>query len=198
MNRMKKFLLAVTLVTTLAAAGTVSAQTVRTLNLAAYPNGTLVSAVNEPGFSFTAATPGNVTVQNGNLIVVGNNSNADLTIAFTGGATSSTFTYSASGSCQVPGFDVFKRQQVATIVNTFTSFVAGGGRCQGGTNTVAVVHDRLVVDVSSNDQENLSSISYIQAAPAPVPTMSEWAMILFGLILAGGAALYVQRRQFAA
>jgi len=28
--------------------------------------------------------------------------------------------------------------------------------------------------------------------------MSEWAMILFGLILAGGAALYVQRRQFAA
>ena len=34
--------------------------------------------------------------------------------------------------------------------------------------------------------------------PAPVPTMSEWAMILFGLILAGGAALSVQRRQFSA
>ncbi len=30
--------------------------------------------------------------------------------------------------------------------------------------------------------------------PAPVPTLSEWAMILFGLILAGGAALYIQRR----
>ena len=35
------------------------------------------------------------------------------------------------------------------------------------------------------------------AAPAPVPTMSEWAMILFGLILAGGAALYIQRRRLA-
>ncbi len=33
------------------------------------------------------------------------------------------------------------------------------------------------------------------APPAAVPTLSEWAMILFGLMLAGGAALYVQRRQ---
>ncbi|WP_367118068.1 IPTL-CTERM sorting domain-containing protein, partial [uncultured Brevundimonas sp.] len=28
-----------------------------------------------------------------------------------------------------------------------------------------------------------------------VPTMSEWAMILLGTILAGGAALYIQRQQ---
>jgi hypothetical protein len=34
--------------------------------------------------------------------------------------------------------------------------------------------------------------------PATVPTLSEWAMILFGLILAGGAALYIQRRQLTA
>ena len=32
----------------------------------------------------------------------------------------------------------------------------------------------------------------------PVPTLSEWAMILFGTILAGGAALYVQRRRLTA
>lgn len=35
----------------------------------------------------------------------------------------------------------------------------------------------------------------VTGAPAPVPTLSEWAMILFGLLLAGGAALYIQRRQ---
>lgn len=35
-------------------------------------------------------------------------------------------------------------------------------------------------------------------APASVPTMSEWAMILFGLGLAGGAALYIQRRRILA
>lgn len=34
-------------------------------------------------------------------------------------------------------------------------------------------------------------------APTPVPTLSEWAMILLGTILAGGAALYIQRRQVA-
>lgn len=30
--------------------------------------------------------------------------------------------------------------------------------------------------------------------PAPVPTLSEWAMILLGVALAGGAAIYLQRR----
>lgn len=38
----------------------------------------------------------------------------------------------------------------------------------------------------------------LAAAPAPVPTLSEWAMILFGLILAGGAAVMIQRRRFTA
>lgn len=38
----------------------------------------------------------------------------------------------------------------------------------------------------------------IGGSPAPVPTMSEWAMILFGTVLAGGAALYLQRRRFMA
>ncbi|MBX9709202.1 MAG: IPTL-CTERM sorting domain-containing protein [Caulobacteraceae bacterium] len=34
--------------------------------------------------------------------------------------------------------------------------------------------------------------------PAPIPTLSEWAMILLGLMLAGGAALCIQRRQMMA
>ena len=33
------------------------------------------------------------------------------------------------------------------------------------------------------------------AAAAPVPTMSEWAIIILGTMLAGGAALYIQRRK---
>ena len=32
------------------------------------------------------------------------------------------------------------------------------------------------------------------STPAPVPTLSEWAMILLGTLLAGGAALHLQRR----
>jgi hypothetical protein len=33
------------------------------------------------------------------------------------------------------------------------------------------------------------------ATPAPVPTLSEWAMILLGVMLAGMSAVYVQRRR---
>lgn len=35
------------------------------------------------------------------------------------------------------------------------------------------------------------------APPAPVPTVSEWAMILLGMMLAGGAALTIHRRRTA-
>jgi hypothetical protein len=41
------------------------------------------------------------------------------------------------------------------------------------------------------------SIIGVPAAVA-VPTLSEWALILFGLVLAVGAALYIQRRQLIA
>lgn len=37
----------------------------------------------------------------------------------------------------------------------------------------------------------------VTAVPAAVPTMSEWAMILLGVLLAGGAALTIQRRRTA-
>ena len=38
----------------------------------------------------------------------------------------------------------------------------------------------------------------LPSEPAPVPTMTEWAMILFAMMLAGGAVLHLQRRrQFA-
>lgn len=38
---------------------------------------------------------------------------------------------------------------------------------------------------------------YVAPAPAPVPTLSEWAMILLGVVLAGGAALTIHRRRTA-
>lgn len=38
----------------------------------------------------------------------------------------------------------------------------------------------------------------IVAAPAAVSTMTEWALILLGLMLAGCAAVMIQRRRMAA
>ena len=45
---------------------------------------------------------------------------------------------------------------------------------------------------------NNATVYAISIPVVPVPTMSEWAMILFGLMLAGGAALYIQRRHLIA
>ncbi|MFC5343068.1 IPTL-CTERM sorting domain-containing protein [Brevundimonas staleyi] len=50
----------------------------------------------------------------------------------------------------------------------------------------------------SSGNEGFFRATYTDAAPAPVPTLSEWAMILFGTVLAGGAALYIQRRRMVA
>lgn len=38
-------------------------------------------------------------------------------------------------------------------------------------------------------------MTYNLAAPPPVPTLTEWAMILFGVLLAGGAVLMIQWRR---
>lgn len=38
------------------------------------------------------------------------------------------------------------------------------------------------------------TLTYTVAAPAAIPTMSEWSLIFFGMLLMGGAAIYIQRR----
>lgn len=54
-------------------------------------------------------------------------------------------------------------------------------------------------DTNTSSYSGLGPTLTLAAAPvAAVPTLSEWAMILFGLILAGGAALYIQRRRLTA
>lgn len=51
-----------------------------------------------------------------------------------------------------------------------------------------------VTNLSTGVQSASGTVSVASAAAA-VPTLSEWAMILFGTVLAGGAALYIQRRR---
>lgn len=42
------------------------------------------------------------------------------------------------------------------------------------------------------------SLEMVSTPPATIPTMGEWAMILFGLVLAGGTAVYLNRRRLEA
>lgn len=47
-------------------------------------------------------------------------------------------------------------------------------------------------------RQNLTNIVFTQRPiPAPIPTLSEWAMIMLGVALAGGAALTINRRRTA-
>ncbi len=52
----------------------------------------------------------------------------------------------------------------------------------------------VVVTTAGGSSPNTVADDFTYAVP-PVPTLSEWAMILLGAILAGGAALTIQRRR---
>ena len=66
--------------------------------------------------------------------------------------------------------------------------VSGPGSCTGDNPNAQ----------ASTANSTGPTVVTVAAAPAPVPTLSEWAMIMLGLLLAGGAAIYIQRRQFVA
>lgn len=52
----------------------------------------------------------------------------------------------------------------------------------------------VIVTTSGGASPNTAADDFTYVA-VPVPTLSEWAMILLGLMLAGGAALHLQRRR---
>lgn len=67
------------------------------------------------------------------------------------------------------------------------------------TSSTAATYTASAFRTSTNGGATIDSPSplpsYTIEVPAPVPTLSEWAMMLFGTILAGGAALVIQRRR---
>lgn len=67
--------------------------------------------------------------------------------------------------------------------------VNGPGSCNGENTD----------DSSSVARSNVAPVVTISSVgpPAAVPTLSEWSMILFSTVLAGGAALFIQRRRIA-
>lgn len=72
------------------------------------------------------------------------------------------------------------------------------GFAPGGTitNTATVTSTTPDTNPANNAASDTNPV--VAAAPAAVPTLTEWAMILFGALLAGGAALHLQHRRRAA
>lgn len=78
--------------------------------------------------------------------------------------------------------NIYVAGSTSTYIYVGTCSHVTAGKCDDGS----------VVDYNS------VSITGVNAPAAPsIPTLGEWAMILFGAILAGAAALYVQRRRMA-
>ena len=65
-----------------------------------------------------------------------------------------------------------------------------------GTVVVSSYAAPMVVG-SGSEKFSLRLIGPAAPAPAPIPTLSEWALILLGVLLAGGAALTLHRRRTA-
>ncbi|WP_426040883.1 IPTL-CTERM sorting domain-containing protein [Brevundimonas sp. TWP2-3-4b1] len=120
----------------------------------------------------------------------------------TTGATVQDVTFTIPGSAPVTAGQTYV---------IFASTVNSAGSGSGGwsmTNSDVLPGGRLVYQNAGSQSDwtgtgwfGLNGNDFgvtVNFGPAPVPTLSEWAMILFGLILAGGAALYIQRRQLIA
>lgn len=75
---------------------------------------------------------------------------------------------------------------------TFSAALSGAA----GTRTFTAIEGTCSVGCGGlSGVSRSASGSANSAVPAAIPTMSEWAMILLGVLLAGGAALTIQRRR---
>lgn len=100
-----------------------------------------------------------------------------------------TLTLSGAGVAVTPG------EQLLIV-----GYTAVAGNAVGVFQNGSVYTDGAFFDGFSEGAHNegFFRATYTDAVPAAVPTMTEWAMILLGLILAGGAAVMIQRRRLAA
>lgn len=77
--------------------------------------------------------------------------------------------------------------------------VAAINAAQGGTFAVGLVNATHSggVDYIFESAGGPTPRDLVLTRAVPVPALSEWGMIFLGILLAGGAAFYIQRRQFA-
>jgi large repetitive protein len=103
-----------------------------------------------------------------NVVITGQNFAGTTSVTF-GGTAASSFT-----------------------VNSATQIVATSPPRAAGAAEVRVM------TAAGTSPDAGASDDFTYGSPTPVPTLSEWALILFGALLAGGAALATMRRRLAA
>lgn len=160
------------------------------------------------------STPTTVTAAYTTETAMGSGANSNILIAnfaglaFSGGAcTNGEVTVSVGGTPLVGSFPIcglYSGNSIQISLPTGVTVAAGSNVVVTIPNTRASTGPTLGT-YSVNLRTAQSSGTAVDtpataptysfgSAPTPVPTMTEWAMILFGAILAGGAAIFVQRR----
>ncbi len=184
----------------LAAAGAAQAQNI------SQPSGNFVAGATGFGQTFTATVTGNVT----QIIVRPRTTANNVRFYFFNGPGSGTSGSNASAvSSQLvdlvdTGGDSIGGQVIT--LDTPLPVVAGNQYAYAVDAVVAFAVDTSepyaggspIVNYNDVQGGYDSAFTIVQVAPAPVPTLTEWAMILFGLTLAGGAVLMIQRRRMVA
>jgi hypothetical protein len=169
-------------------------------------NGNVYTVTTSGVASLYATTPaaglGGITVDAaGNLYVVSNDSGdvykittptapVVTKVGSVGAGAYFDITIDGAGNLYVPAINVSKIFML-TQAGVASTFAAGSplnspfrAKVSGGNLYVSDFTSRKLFSVSGT----------VSAPPAPVPTMSQWTMILFALALAGGAGLLVHRR----
>ncbi|WP_333590653.1 IPTL-CTERM sorting domain-containing protein [Brevundimonas sp.] len=155
------------------------------------------------GQSFTAPSTGAI-----NQIAVRTRSSNATTLRIYNGANGSGVAGSSAGAAYTQAVtltDTGSNTAGYTVITLTTPFPVVSGQ------TYSIVFDSSAVAFSLTNPyaggaaiDNFGTVvgppdwAFEIYQTAPVPTMSEWAMILFGLLMAGGAAVYLQRRRIAA
>jgi hypothetical protein len=110
---------------------------------------------------------------------------------------SATLTFNNLGS--TPTTTTFtKADMVGFILRRDSSGELYDVNFRAAPNSDGYTLDGVGAFTSEIRKSSYSVLAVNAAPPAPtIPTLGEWAMILFGTVLAGAAALYVQRRRLA-
>lgn len=180
------------------AAGTASAQTI------SQPNGGFGAiGGTSMGQTFTATVTGKVTE-----IQVRPRTNVFTTVYFFNGTGSGAADSNASAvssqavtlvdqGSHAAGFQTIVLATPLPVVagNVYAFAFAGSGQMSANMNAYAGGNTLSNYNSQDSSSDLAFTVTQVAATPAAVPTMTEWAMILFGMILAGGAALYIQRRR---
>ncbi len=161
------------------AAATACTVTVSVSSVAPASYGLQASALTSGPALINGATP--------NLAVLPTITSLNPTTGLTTGGTSVTITgLGFTGTTPATGVFFGATNATGVVVNSNTSITAVAAANAAGP---------VRVRVENNGQTSADTAADDFTYSVPIPTLSEWAMILFGAVLAGAAALVLHRRR---